>query len=46
MKTGEKGDVLIAQTPGVRVSIGPTQINDGGLGSIGRIHLMAMSTEP
>jgi photosystem II stability/assembly factor-like uncharacterized protein len=32
----------MAQTPGVWVSIGPTQINDGGLGSIGRITLIAI----
>ncbi|TMH28310.1 MAG: hypothetical protein E6H66_21970 [Betaproteobacteria bacterium] len=32
----------MALTPGVWVSIGPTRINEGGLGAIGRIHSIAI----
>ena len=32
----------MASTPGLWVPIGPTKINDGGLGSIGRIHSIAI----
>src|SRR5438093_2113211 len=32
----------MALTPGVWVSIGPTRINEGGLGAIGRVHSIAI----
>jgi hypothetical protein len=36
----------MAQPPGGWISIGPTRINDGSLGSIGRIHSIALHPTP